>query len=260
MKVIHSKGIEEATTSKHVESSASETSRDDKRDGSSSFSSSGSPNLEGFSEEQTKAFDDVKKKGGFEKGTKNDKATYRDFTACDVLKFTGKLNPIVSTGWLTAVEGVFRTSACEDKKKVIYASNYLCNSAKSWWEGKVCEKGEAWAETCSWKEFKELFNVEYAPAKEVDKIRDEFQSLTQTHETVNELWKKFNDMIPYCPEYHSNEKLKVDKFQRMLKDDICEVISPFKCITLEDLLSRARVREADIARKKNKEVKEPKRK
>ncbi|GJZ49284.1 putative nucleotidyltransferase, ribonuclease H [Tanacetum coccineum] len=74
------------------------------------------------------------------------------------------------------------------------------------------------------------------------------------------MWKKFNDLIRYCPEYHGNEKLKVERFQRMLRDDIREVISPFKCTTLDDLLSRARVREADLLRKKNKEVEETKRK
>nr|GFD30540.1 zinc finger, CCHC-type, retrotransposon Gag domain protein [Tanacetum cinerariifolium] len=46
----------------------------------------------------------------------------------------------------------------------------------------------------------------------------------------------------------------------MLRDDIREVVSPFKCTTLDDLLSRARVREADLLRKKNKEAKETKRK
>ncbi|GJU81304.1 hypothetical protein Tco_1283669 [Tanacetum coccineum] len=46
----------------------------------------------------------------------------------------------------------------------------------------------------------------------------------------------------------------------MLCDDIREVISPFKCTTLDDLLSRARVRQADLLRKKNKEAKETKRK
>nr|GFA56993.1 zinc finger, CCHC-type, retrotransposon Gag domain protein [Tanacetum cinerariifolium] len=60
--------------------------------------------------------------------------------------------------------------------------------------------------------------------------------------------------------YHRNEKLKVEKFQRMICDDIREVISPFKCTTLDDLLSRARVREADLLRKNNKETKETKRK
>nr|GEW24339.1 zinc finger, CCHC-type, retrotransposon Gag domain protein [Tanacetum cinerariifolium] len=52
-----------------------------------------------------------------------------------------------------------------------------------------------------------------------------------------------------------NEKLKVEKFQRMLRDDIREVVSPLKGITLDDLLSRAQVREADLLRKKNKETK-----
>ncbi|GJQ98332.1 hypothetical protein Tco_0009471 [Tanacetum coccineum] len=47
----------------------------------------------------------------------------------------------------------------------------------------------------------------------------------------------------------SNSKEKI----RMLRDDIREVISPFKCTTLDDILSRARVREADLLRKKNKE-------
>ncbi|GJT69592.1 putative reverse transcriptase domain-containing protein [Tanacetum coccineum] len=100
----------------------------------------------------------------------------------------------------------------------------------------------------------------YAPTEEIDKIREEFQTLTQTNETVNELWKKFNDLIPYCPEYHENEKLKVEIFQGMLRDEIREVISPFKCTALKDLLSRARVREADLQRRKSKEVKESKRK
>ncbi|GJW51543.1 hypothetical protein Tco_0092894 [Tanacetum coccineum] len=140
---------------------------------------------------------------------RSEMTTYRDFTACDVPKFDGVLDPITSTRWLAAVEGAFHTSNCKEKNKVNFASKFLCNSAKMWWEGK----------------------------------------------TVNEMWKKFNDLIRYCPEYHGNEKLKVERFQRMLRDDIREVVSPFKCTTLDDLLSRAWVREADLLRKKNKETK-----
>ncbi|GJT85220.1 zinc finger, CCHC-type, retrotransposon gag domain protein [Tanacetum coccineum] len=77
---------------------------------------------------------------------------------------------------------------------------------------------------------------------------------------VNEMWKFFNDLIRYYPKYHGNEKVKVERFQRMLRDDIREVISPFKCTSLDDLLSRARVREANLLRKKSKEDKEIKRK
>ncbi|GJR49048.1 putative reverse transcriptase domain-containing protein [Tanacetum coccineum] len=112
----------------------------------------------------------------------NEMASYRDFTACDVPKFDGALDLIVSTRWLAAVEG------------------------------KVCEKGEEWIEV---QRFDSLFGI---------------------------------------------ENLKVERFQRMLHDDIREVVSPFKCTTLDDLLSRAQVREVDLLRKKNKEVKETKRK
>ncbi|GKC72321.1 zinc finger, CCHC-type, retrotransposon gag domain protein [Tanacetum coccineum] len=149
-------------------------------------------------------------------------ATYRDFMTCDVPKFNGALDPIASTRWLAAVEGAFRTSNCKEKNKVIFSLNFFRDSAKMWWEGKVCEKGEEWIGACTWKEFKELFNAEFTSAKEIDRFREEFQTLMQTNETVNEMWKKFNDLIRYCPEYHGNEKLKVERFQRMLRDDIRE--------------------------------------
>ncbi|GJX73041.1 zinc finger, CCHC-type, retrotransposon gag domain protein [Tanacetum coccineum] len=142
------------------------------------------------------------RKGGIMSDNRNDMTTYRDFTACDVPKFDGALDPIASTRWLVAVEGAFRTSNCKEKNKVNFASNFLRDSAKMWWEGKVCEKGEEWIEACTWKEFKELFNAEFTPAEEIDRIREEFQTLTQTDETVNEIWKQFNDLIRYCPEYH----------------------------------------------------------
>nr|GEX74536.1 zinc finger, CCHC-type, retrotransposon Gag domain protein [Tanacetum cinerariifolium] len=187
-------------------------------------------------------------------------ATYRDFMSYDVPKFEGVLDPIASTRWLAAVGGTFCTSNYKEKNKVNFASNFLRDSAKMWWDGKVCETGKEWIGTCTWKEFKKLFNTEFTPAEEIDRIREEFQTLTQTNETLNKMWKKFNDLICYCLKCHGNKKLNVERFQRMVRDDIREVISPFKCATLDDLLSRAQVREADLLRKKNKEAKETKRK
>ncbi|GJQ90813.1 putative reverse transcriptase domain-containing protein [Tanacetum coccineum] len=148
-------------------------------------------------EQIRKEFEELKKEGGFMKGSWKDRATYRDFTACDVPKFMGDLNPIISTRWITTVEGAFRTSECEDKNKVNFATNFLRDSAKIWWDGK------------------------------------------------NTLAMK---------------SLRLTKFQRMLKDEIREVISPFKCTTLEDLFWRARIKEADLNRKKSNKKKELKRK
>ncbi|GKC58589.1 zinc finger, CCHC-type, retrotransposon gag domain protein, partial [Tanacetum coccineum] len=255
------KEVLKASTSKGVESPTNDADHDDNEGGSSS--SSEDLNFRGFTDEAIKVLRTMilRKVGKAIRNVmpcyisqttdnhKNEMATYRDFTACDVPKFDGTLNPIASTRWLFAVEGAFHTSCCKEKNKVNFALHFLLDSAKMWWDGKICDHGEEWIGSCTWKEFKELFNAEFAPAKEVDKIREEFQTLTQTNKTVNELWKKFNDLIPYCPEYHGNEKLKVKRFQRMLCDDIQEFISPFKCTTLYDLLSRAHVREGDLLSK-----------
>ncbi|GJV81525.1 zinc finger, CCHC-type, retrotransposon gag domain protein [Tanacetum coccineum] len=184
-------------------------------------------NLKGIIQKELVEF----KRGGILNDYRNEMETYCDFTACDVPKFDGTLDPIASTRWLSDIKGAFCTSSCKEKNKVNFSSNFLHDSARMWWDGKIYEKGEEWIGSCTWKEFKGLFNAEYAPAEEVDKIQEELQTLMHTNETVNELWKKFNDLIRYYPEYHGNEKLKVE-----------------------------RVREADLLRKKIKETNETKRK
>ncbi|GJW96163.1 zinc finger, CCHC-type, retrotransposon gag domain protein [Tanacetum coccineum] len=128
------------------------------------------------------------RKGRIMSDNRNDMTTYLDFMACDVPKFDGALDPVASTRWLVAVEGAFILVNCKEKNKVNFTSNFLRDSAKMWWEGKVCEK----------EEFQNLIGI--------------------NDETVNKMWKKFNDLIRYCPEYHGNEKLKVERFQRMLDD------------------------------------------
>ncbi|GJV66514.1 putative reverse transcriptase domain-containing protein, partial [Tanacetum coccineum] len=231
----HHEKVLKASTSKGAESLKNDADKDENENGSSFGSED--LNFGGFTEEETKVLElKIKKQvgkairnGGMMNDFRNEMATYRDFTACDVSKFDGTLDLIACTKWLTTIEGAFRTNCCKEKNKVNFASNFLRDSAKMWWDGKICEK-------------------------------EEFQTLTQTNETVNEIWKKFNDLIHYCLGYHGNEKFKVERFQRMLRDSIREVISPFKCTTLDDLLSRARVREADLLRRKSKETNETNRK
>nr|GEV44860.1 hypothetical protein [Tanacetum cinerariifolium] len=194
------KEVLKASTSKGAESPIDDAIRNESENESSSDSEG--LNYGGFTEEETKALrsmtnrqvgkaiknvmpfyiiqttDNLKKvmqkeleelkKREMMNDSRNEMATYRDFTACDVPKFDGTIDPIACAKWLSAIEG------------------------------KICEKGEEWI---------------------------------------------------------GNKKLKIEKFQRMLRDDIREVISPFKCTTSEDLISRARLREADLLRRKNKETK-----
>ncbi|GKF69338.1 hypothetical protein Tco_0202395 [Tanacetum coccineum] len=143
------KEVQKASTSKGTESLMNNATHDE----SENESSSGSEDLNfgGFTEEEMKALrsminkqvgkaiknvmsyyisqttDNLKavikkeleehKKGGIMNDYKNDMTTYRNLTACDVPKFDGALDPIASTRWLAAVEGVFRTSNCKKKNK-----------------------------------------------------------------------------------------------------------------------------------------------
>nr|GEW53579.1 zinc finger, CCHC-type, retrotransposon Gag domain protein [Tanacetum cinerariifolium] len=174
METIRNKEVLKAMTSKNVKTTASEGDKASSDDDSSA-SSSEDLNFRGFSREEKdalgviiakrigkgmrraiqyyidetsnkmkeqirKEFEELKKEVGFMKGSWKDIVTYRDFTACDVPKFTGNLNLIVSRRRITAIEGNFHTSECEDKNKVNFATNFLRDSVKIWWEGKMCEK------------------------------------------------------------------------------------------------------------------------
>ncbi|GJR45327.1 hypothetical protein Tco_1313430 [Tanacetum coccineum] len=93
---VHHKEVLIASTSKGAELSASDAEHDDRDNRSSS--SSEDLNLRGFTDEETKVLSlmmSLKEVELF----RNEMSAYRDFTACDVPKFDGVLDPIASTRW-----------------------------------------------------------------------------------------------------------------------------------------------------------------
>ncbi|GKB27033.1 hypothetical protein Tco_0866434 [Tanacetum coccineum] len=92
----HHEEVLKASTSKGVESPTNDANHDDNENGSSS--SFGDPNFRGFMDEETKEIVQKEleefRKGGIMNDLRNKMATYRDFTACDVPKFDGTLDPI----------------------------------------------------------------------------------------------------------------------------------------------------------------------
>ncbi|GKA21918.1 hypothetical protein Tco_0707880 [Tanacetum coccineum] len=157
------KEVMKASTFKGVESLTNDVNHEDNENGSSS--SFEDLDFSGFTDEETKflsmmisrqvgksiknvmpyyisqTIDNLKviiqkemeefKHSGIQNDFRNEMATYWDFTACDVPKFDGTLNPIASTRWLSAIEGGFHTSCCKEKNKVNFASNFLRDSAKT---------------------------------------------------------------------------------------------------------------------------------
>ncbi|GJY74152.1 hypothetical protein Tco_0478583 [Tanacetum coccineum] len=147
---VHHKEVLKASTSKGAELSASDAEHGDNDNVYSS--SSEDLNFRGFTDEETKVLSSTIRKqvgktiknvipysiiqttnnlkeivlkeleefrrSGIMGDFRNEMTTYQDFTACDVPKFDGVLDPIASTRWLAAIEGTFRTSNFKEKNKV----------------------------------------------------------------------------------------------------------------------------------------------
>nr|GEX90432.1 hypothetical protein [Tanacetum cinerariifolium] len=98
------KEVLKASTSKGAELSASDAEHDNNDIGSSS--SSEDLNFKEFTNEETKVLSSMIRKQVGKTIRINEMATYCDFTACDVPKFDGALDPIANTRWLAAIEGL----------------------------------------------------------------------------------------------------------------------------------------------------------
>ncbi|GKF44860.1 hypothetical protein Tco_0131412 [Tanacetum coccineum] len=138
---VRHKEVLKTSTSKGAELSTSDAEHDDRDNGSSpSFEDL---NFRGFMDEEKKVLSSMIRKAIIQKEPeefkrsgimsvfRNEMATYPDFTACDVPKFDGVLDPMASTRWLAAIEGD-SVQVIISKRIKNFASNFLRDSAKMW--------------------------------------------------------------------------------------------------------------------------------
>lgn len=51
---------------------------------------------------------------------------------CKPPTFNGEIDPILTSTWITKIEGTFDTRKCVDKEKVIYVVEMVKGEAKHW--------------------------------------------------------------------------------------------------------------------------------
>nr|GEX77838.1 hypothetical protein [Tanacetum cinerariifolium] len=141
----HHKEVKKASTSKGAESQINDATHNENENESSS--SSEDLNFRGFTEEDTKVLSSmIRKQIG--KTIKNVMPYFISQTTDNLKEMVRKeLEEFKRSG----IVGAFRTSNCTKKNKVNFALNFLRDSAKMWWEGNVCEKGEEWIRACCYK-------------------------------------------------------------------------------------------------------------
>ena len=114
------------------------------------------------------------------------------------------------------MEGALRTSFYPPEAKVRFATNLLRGAGEDWWVLIVRFRTEAEIEAMTWDGFKEMFREEYGPQIKVERITGEFLSIEQTTESVNEITEFFLKKSLFCPEYVTNEKMKMYRYINML--------------------------------------------
>ncbi|KAJ9541142.1 hypothetical protein OSB04_027648 [Centaurea solstitialis] len=172
--------------------------------------------------------------------------TYKDFMACKPPFFEGQKDPVACYRWYSAVEGAFRTSGCPASSKVLFAVNLLRNAAKDWWDLILRRFSEAQITALTWEEFKVMFDEEFAPSIERERIAAEFLNLTQTTETVNEITAKFLEKLLFVPGYANDESLKMARYLGVLKTEIKGAVTTKRCKTFSEMVDIARAQEIHL--------------
>ncbi|KAJ9547715.1 hypothetical protein OSB04_020258 [Centaurea solstitialis] len=83
--------------------------------------------------------------------------TFKDFMACQPPNFQGEKDPVVSSRWISEVEGAFLTSFSPAEVKIA---------------------------AMTWEEFKELFKAEFEPQVQIERLINEFLYMKQTTDSA----------------------------------------------------------------------------
>ncbi|KAJ9538673.1 hypothetical protein OSB04_031406 [Centaurea solstitialis] len=169
--------------------------------------------------------------------------TFKDFMACHPPFFEGKKDPVACYRWYSAVEGAFRTCGCPDGSKVLFAVNLLRGAGKDWWDLVLKKYTEAQITALTWEEFRAMFDEEFAPRIEKERIAAEFLKLTQTTESVNEITAQFLEKLLFVPGYANDESLKMARYVGILKTEIKGAVATGRCKTFSDMVEVARAQE-----------------
>ncbi|GKD07164.1 zinc finger, CCHC-type, retrotransposon gag domain protein [Tanacetum coccineum] len=91
------------------------------------------------------------------------------------------------------IEKIFEVLGCADEFKARLASYKLEGDALNWWKAfKQAKGGETYVATLSWKDFRDIFFLQYFPRSEQQKYEREYHTIRQRDgETSGEFMKRF---------------------------------------------------------------------
>ncbi|GJU61834.1 zinc finger, CCHC-type, retrotransposon gag domain protein [Tanacetum coccineum] len=103
------------------------------------------------------------------------------FTKLKPLAFRSAVTPAEAEDWITHMEKLFQVLGCPENFKTRLAAFKLEGDALSWWKAHLRTQvgGDAFADTCTWVAFREIFYNRYFPASEQQRYEREYGSICQ---------------------------------------------------------------------------------
>nr|GEV92967.1 hypothetical protein [Tanacetum cinerariifolium] len=109
--------------------------------------------------------------------------------------FSFATTPVDVENWIAHIKKLFEVLGCADEFKARLASYKFEGDALSWWKAfKQAKGGEAYVVTLSWKDFREIFFLQYFPMSEQQKYGREYHTI---HQREDELTAKNNNQKGY---------------------------------------------------------------
>ncbi|GJY43940.1 zinc finger, CCHC-type, retrotransposon gag domain protein [Tanacetum coccineum] len=122
------------------------------------------------------------------------------FNKLKPLAFRSAATPAEAEDWITHMEKLFQVLGCPDNFKTRLAAFKLEGDALSWWKAHLRTQvgGDAFADTCTWVAFREIFYNRYFPTSEQQRYEREYGSIYQLdQENSGEYMERFTRLASF---------------------------------------------------------------
>ncbi|GJU60262.1 zinc finger, CCHC-type, retrotransposon gag domain protein [Tanacetum coccineum] len=122
------------------------------------------------------------------------------FNKLKPLAFRSAATPAEAEDWITHMEKLFQVLGCPDNFKTRLAAFKLEGDALSWWKAHLRTQvgGDAFADTCTWVAFREIFYNRYFPTSEQQRYEREYGSIYQLdRENSGEYMERFTRLASF---------------------------------------------------------------
>lgn len=143
------------------------------------------------------------------------KAVLIEFRRLNPPTFNGEYDPLLAEEWLEYINQYLDTLGIEDGGlRVFLAVFQLTYDARHWWKLVGHSVGD------TWEEFEKAFQNQYLPNSVVNRLRRQFEELTQGDKSVDKYAQEFYSLSRYAPDLIADEDLRCRRFEEGLRPSI----------------------------------------